>query len=533
MSKTLPCRLSTPRRTSRPAWIVLLLSPPLLPFLLPLTLARAGGVNTTVDDVASQIGTWHDGTHIIPTVDSDDLPSSTSSTAKATQTTAKTGDDDGDDGKKGDDDNDGDSRKRRRGRVARKRRGVASRADTDSSPTSNPFFTPNFDSDDAGFVDTLVTAAFNFTGSAVYVYAIIPLANAQTNSTPTFMNLTFLVDSHTAGTYQHAGSPNATGFQPTTLIFSHTGMAEGAHSLTMQVEPDSVLLLDSIVYTAGAASDGDGSTPPSTSKAHSVATFAGAVGGSVGLLAVLALSVTISIYRRRMRARRRERRNRRRQHRASDPDWDGESFHTDASEDAPPMQGPQPFVPRYFPGTVVPAPPPPYSPPADATTALLSSTSPPWGTSGLPGPGEDTSYADVPPPTPPPPEDGADDYYYAPPSFPTAISSPIPAILAGYSPVATNPVSTSPVPRQANGSSRGVYDTGARPRSDSDAQSQWSGYSDRPPSFTSQAPSLIAISPDESQTGITASSAAAPTTADGSSAGDRVSIRSSRSTRSR
>ena len=248
------------------------------------------------------------------------------------------------------------------------------------------------------------------------------------------------------------------------------------------------------------------------SKAHNIATFAGAVGGSVGLLAVLALSLAISIYRRRMRARRRDRRYRRSQNR-SNPDFDGESFHTDGSDDGPPMQGPAPFVPRYFPGTVVPAPPPPYSPPADQTTALLSSMSPPWGTSGLPGPSEDTSYADRPPPSPPPiPEEGVDDYF-APPSFPQAISSPIPAIVAGYSPVAPGPTSTSPVPRHTNGSSsRGVYATGPRPRSDSDAQSQRSDYSDRPPSFASQDPAFAHLRSPEGGTDASSSPSARAST---------------------
>ena len=94
-------------------------------------------------------------------------------------------------------------------------------------------------------------------GSAVYVYALIPLGAAPANSTPTFMNLTFEVDSHTDGIYQHRGSASASEFQPTTLVFSKTDMAEAPHSLTIQVGPDSVLLLDSIVYTQGAVAVGD------------------------------------------------------------------------------------------------------------------------------------------------------------------------------------------------------------------------------------------------------------------------------------
>ena len=272
----------------------------------------------------------------------------------------------------------------------------------------------------------------------------------------------------------------------------------------------------------------------SQQKAHNIATFAGAVGGSVGLLAVLALSLAISIYRRRMRS---QRRDRRRAQNRSDPDFDGESFHTDGSEDGPPMQGPVPFVPRYFPGTVVPAPPPPYSPPADAMMALLSSASPvSWGPPLDLPPGEDRSYADRPPPSPPPlPEDGMDDFF-APPSFPAAISSPIPAILAGYSPVPTSvPVSTSPVPRHTNGpGSRGVYATDpppSRSRANSDAQSQRSGYSDRPPSFASQAPPLIPLlsqpdgEADESAVVDEAPQRASSYHADG----DRASVRSTHS----
>ncbi len=268
----------------------------------------------------------------------------------------------------------------------------------------------------------------------------------------------------------------------------------------------------------------------SQQKAHNIATFAGAVGGSVGLLAVLALSLAISIYRRRLRSQRRDRG--RRAHNHSNPDFDGESFHTDGSEDSPPMQGPVPFVPRYFPGTVVPAPPPPYSPPAEATMALLSSSSPvSWGHPLDLLPGEDRSYADRPPPSPPPlPEDGMDDFF-APPSFPAAISSPIPAILAGYSPVATSvPVSTSPVPRHTNGSeSRGVYATDpptSRSRANSDAHSQRSGYSDRPPSFASQAPPLISLlSQPDGEADESAMVDEAPQHTDG----DRASVRSIRS----
>jgi len=104
------------------------------------------------------------------------------------------------------------------------------------------------------------------------------------------------------------------------------------------------------------------------------------------------------------------------------------------------MQGPAPFVPRYFPGTV-PVAPPPYGPPvspdsAEVTTPLLASVSPvhtplastSWSTNRS----GDASYADRPPPTPPP-EAEEEGYQAPPPSFGIAIASPVPAIFAQLS----------------------------------------------------------------------------------------------------
>ena len=402
------------------------------------------------------------------------------------------------------------------------------------------------------------------------------------------MNLTFTLDSQRAGTFLHTGkasTPIST-FTPSVVVFQKTGLPASPHSLTVSVGPDSVFLLDYIVYTAesdfeqvanstssspstaanstipaGAARSSPSPSvngcvnsaytsgpvdllanhsylpfavtsvlalalfcvrcsldldlirsfiyrchspvdclllhptlsatshrslfvvdvvPPrnrhfvhplcssltmhiallprtttsndsSRSSSHSVATFAGAIGGSVGLLTVLAVSLALSIYRRRRRARRRDRAYREARGAASIS-----SFHTDGSEDGPPMQGPEPFVPRYFPGTVITAAPPPYSPPAspsnDQTSALLGPPETPmasmsWSSRRTGGVISDSdSYADRPPPTPP--NNGSvvgfdeDGYFNAPPPFPVAIATPVPAILAGLSGV----VSTSPAP---------------------------------------------------------------------------------------
>lgn len=141
-----------------------------------------------------------------------------------------------------------------------------------------------------------------------------------------------------------------------------------------------------------------------------VVTFAAAIGGSVGLLSIIALGLAISIMRRRALAARRDR-------------HDSSSLHTDASEDTPHMSGPAPFVPRFFPGTQLPADPPPYYNESDSIRSFGSDDN--QRMHGLSGPyrgrtthPRDRSYADIPPSTPPPP---LDDAVLPPPPFGVAI----------------------------------------------------------------------------------------------------------------
>lgn len=198
------------------------------------------------------------------------------------------------------------------------------------------------------------------------------------------------------------------------------------------------------------------SSTAATNKSHNVATFAGAIGGSVGLLTVLALSLAFSIYRRRLHARRRDRAYRR----ARRGNVSVSTIHSDDSDGGPPMQGPQPFVPRYFPGTIITTTaPPPYSPPTptsplyDQTSALLGAPETPqplmaWSSRRTGGViGDSESYADRPPPTPSNSSvvglDVDEGFYAPPPPFLVAIATPVPAILAGLSGVSSSP---SPAP---------------------------------------------------------------------------------------
>lgn len=104
------------------------------------------------------------------------------------------------------------------------------------------------------------------------------------------------------------------------------------------------------------------------------------------MLAVVSTCVAFSIYRRRRRSTGQHSRDRERQS-------DAQSFHTDFSEDPPSMQGPAPFIPRYFPGTV-PIAPPPYIDPAGPPIPSTHRASPTAALLAV----HDTEPLDIPPP---------------------------------------------------------------------------------------------------------------------------------------
>ncbi|KAH8077387.1 hypothetical protein BXZ70DRAFT_911353 [Cristinia sonorae] len=424
--------------------------------------------------------TWHVGTHVLPTADSDDIKDPGADDVASNSASQSLGDHDhavegsggGDGGRdetRDGPDHEGMFRRGSSSAIASPRVLVQRHNGDNPSSVSRPGIV------NARDVDVPVFAHVNFTGSAVYVYAIVPMPPALENASMA-VNLSFTLDSQPDGRFSHidtqiptsASTVTSGAYQPNVLVYARSGLPESFHSLRIDVDPDSVFLLDYVTYsqhdvlvkggnntgndssttldgqspvgTPDAKSNGpsaNDTSPSAPSKSHNLATFGGAVGGSVGLLAVLSLSLAFSIYRRRALARRRDRRLREMGEHAQNF---RDSFHTDASEDGPPMEGPAPFVPRYFPGTV-PVAPPPYLPPvspdsAEVTTPLLTSVSPVHtplaSTSWNVNRSGDVSYAERPPPTPPP--EGEDDGFYAPPpSFSIAIASPVPAIFAQLS----------------------------------------------------------------------------------------------------
>lgn len=136
----------------------------------------------TPDVRIAYAGTWHDGTHIIPTIDDDDLQT-TSTTGTPPPPKLQKGKDNDKDSGKGDDGDDGDDKddkdnddkggmgKGKGGGNSRRSLRFASRQRAfrrQNAQVSNPFFTPTLDGDDPGFVDTQVTVQFSFNGTSCF-----------------------------------------------------------------------------------------------------------------------------------------------------------------------------------------------------------------------------------------------------------------------------------------------------------------------------------------------------------------------------
>ncbi|KAG6853124.1 hypothetical protein C0991_006734 [Blastosporella zonata] len=270
-------------------------------------------------------------------------------------------------------------------------------------------------------------------GSAVYVYCVQPLGIPLASTALT----TFFIDNEIRGTFLPQGSDQPSSYLPSANIFSQAGLPETPHVLQVNVGLNSIFLFDYLIYThteqttinstniatsvllpqdllASSQSVNSYVSMLKNTKKNNIATFAGAIGGSVGVLALLALGLAFSIIKRRRNYERRER-------------------AALQSDDSPRMIGPRPFVPRFFPGTN-PDPPPYVESTSGSTSDGSYSLSPSHETPQMRSselvpvsrpahiPGQESSYADIPPSTPPPRLDDAH-LLTPPPPFGAAIAS--------------------------------------------------------------------------------------------------------------
>lgn len=153
-----------------------------------------------------------------------------------------------------------------------------------------------------------LTISFSFTGTAVYVFNIIP---NTLNFTDTLADVTFTVDGAHGDEYVHTPDSTST-FLYRQLVYKSTGLANQEHSVIMSSTgtKSSLILFDYVVYTAEQSITSSGMSTSSTSSASSSATstpssshstpVAAIAGGVVGGIAFLAILAVVGfIFRRR------------------------------------------------------------------------------------------------------------------------------------------------------------------------------------------------------------------------------------------
>ncbi|ESK82849.1 hypothetical protein Moror_12239 [Moniliophthora roreri MCA 2997] len=300
------------------------------------------------------------------------------------------------------------------------------------------------DADDPGFVDQVINLQFKFTGTAVYLYAILPLLPTTSPfTTPTTTNLTFTLDNEPLPSFVYvpSGTPGDAFTADINPVLAMQNLTDEQHVLLVTVAPDAVFVFDYIVYTTTkdepaqplpAQADQEGAE---NTRSRNVATFGGAIGGSVGVLSIVALGIFISLYRRRLKAAKRDKllanresdntantdndvsettytnQTRRRirggqaqvfnnmDHGLEEEDDDDDDGTTDNSPSRRPEMrttpGARPFVPRYFPGTNgLPVQTQPVAPLSPQTTRDY----PPPYADGTPAYGDDGVLLVQPPP---------------------------------------------------------------------------------------------------------------------------------------
>ena len=102
-------------------------------------------------------------------------------------------------------------------------------------------------------------------GTAIYLFAIVPQFPAPANTTPTWMELDFTLDSQSFGRFisqpgsvngaasniSSSGSSSATSPQyiPHVPVFQASGLEDKQHTLIVNVAPDTVFLFDYAIIT--------------------------------------------------------------------------------------------------------------------------------------------------------------------------------------------------------------------------------------------------------------------------------------------
>ncbi|PIL24993.1 hypothetical protein GSI_12880 [Ganoderma sinense ZZ0214-1] len=143
------------------------------------------------------------------------------------------------------------------------------------------------------------TITFSFSGSAVYVFNIVP---NNLPGTVTFANISFTIDGENVGSFTHTPD-NSSDILYNHLVYSNTILQDGLHTLIMSAGGDaqSLILFDYLLYTTESNST---TSFPSLGGSHSasVGAIVGAVVGGI-VLALLGVVIAVSCLRIRRRTR--------------------------------------------------------------------------------------------------------------------------------------------------------------------------------------------------------------------------------------
>ena len=176
------------------------------------------------------------------------------------------------------------------------------------------------------FIGTPISVEVTFTGTAVYVYNVVPntLPGADTQ-----VNISFAIDGETVGTFFHPNDSSSI-ILYNHLVYSHASLSNTPHTLVMSASGDqeSLIFFDYLLFTTdvdnpsssptsstapttsslepstahsptlSGTTDTGSSIPSASSKSSNTAVIGGAIGGAAALLLVTAL---IFLYLRRRR----------------------------------------------------------------------------------------------------------------------------------------------------------------------------------------------------------------------------------------
>ncbi|KDQ09641.1 hypothetical protein BOTBODRAFT_69038 [Botryobasidium botryosum FD-172 SS1] len=138
-----------------------------------------------------------------------------------------------------------------------------------------------------------LSASFTFTGTSIYVFGILAPSGPATIRT----NLSFTLDGVASGQYLSDSASNVPYYQYRVNFFAAEGLTNQLHTVAMSLSPASLVMLDFFMYANDSLS-----TTTAGKSTNSKPAIGGAVGGTLGILAVVLGALLLLFFRKRMMA---------------------------------------------------------------------------------------------------------------------------------------------------------------------------------------------------------------------------------------